>query len=276
MTSLKLTLACAAIAAALLCACSTNSPVQQPDQAALEKHKTVRIILVGDSTMASHSGYGDALCQHFKPEVICLNLAKGGRSSGSYRAEASWDVVMTLLKNSRQFAATLVLIQFGHNDQPGKPGRSTDLQTEYPVNMARYVDDVQAAGARPILVTALTRRSFKGADLQNDLRPWAEASMAVARNKQISFIDLNAISYQAVQAMGQAEADTLAMAPAPAVQSAATSEPAKTEKNTSPKNAFDRTHLGSKGARYFSSMLMGELLKVAPELREKVNEEFRP
>jgi lysophospholipase L1-like esterase len=54
-----------------------------------------------------------------------------------------------------------VLIQFGHNDQPGKPGRSTDLASEYPANLKRYVDEVRAAGGQPVLVTPLTRRSFR-------------------------------------------------------------------------------------------------------------------
>ena len=54
---------------------------------------------------------------------------------------------------------TYVLIQFGHNDQPGKAERTTDLATEFPANLARYVDEVRAAGAMPVLVTPLTRRS---------------------------------------------------------------------------------------------------------------------
>ena len=38
-----------------------------------------RVILVGDSTMASTTGYGDALCARFTPETACHNLARGGR-----------------------------------------------------------------------------------------------------------------------------------------------------------------------------------------------------
>ena len=44
----------------------------------------------------------------------------------------------------------VLLIQFGHNDQPGKPGRSTDLATEFPANLARYVSYLRAAGATPL------------------------------------------------------------------------------------------------------------------------------
>ena len=89
--------------------------------------KPIRIILVGDSTMNTKTGYGDALCALFKPDVKCINLAKGGRSSKSFRAEGLWDNVQTLLKDGAAYRATYVLIQFGHNDQPGKALRSTDL-----------------------------------------------------------------------------------------------------------------------------------------------------
>ena len=49
-----------------------------------------RLILVGDSTMAPRSGYGNALCARFQ-QVACINLARGGRSSKSFRAEGLWD-----------------------------------------------------------------------------------------------------------------------------------------------------------------------------------------
>jgi hypothetical protein len=74
----------------------------------------------------ARAGYGDAFCARFTPEVSCINLARGGRSTGSFRAEGRWDEVQALLRGAA-VRATYVLIQFGHNDQPGKPGRSTDL-----------------------------------------------------------------------------------------------------------------------------------------------------
>src|ERR1700719_2187602 len=95
----------------------------------------VRIILVGDATMAVKSGWGPGFCADVVEQVDCVNMAKGGRSSGSYRAEGSWAKVMDELKRNSDYASTYVLIQFGHNDQPGKPGRSTDLATEFPANL---------------------------------------------------------------------------------------------------------------------------------------------
>ncbi len=226
----------------------------------------LRLILVGDSTMAPRSGYGNALCEQF-PLLACLNLARGGRSTKSYRAEGLWNSVTALLREGGQ--KDLVLIQFGHNDQPGKPGRSTDLATEFPVNLAAYVDEVRAAGGTPILLTPLTRRSFKDGRLNNDLLAWAEATRKVAADKGVQVLDLNALSAAAVQAMGEDEADTLALAPKPASSSTPASpaaDPAATEPQGQPKSLFDRTHVGPKGAALFAGIVARELLKLRPEL----------
>lgn len=229
--------------------------------------KPVRFILVGDSTMATASGYGDAFCARVIRADTCINLAKGGRSSGSFRAEGRWDEVQGLLRGSAAYRTTYVLIQFGHNDQPGKPGRSTDLKTEFPVNMARYVDEVKALGGVPVLVTPLTRRSFKDGKLENNLQPWADVIRNVAATKQVALLDLNADSVAAVQAMGPDEADTLAVAPKPAAAPApAPGSAAAVEPQGAAKSAFDYTHVGAKGAAYFARMVEREIKAAIPAI----------
>lgn len=248
-------------------------------QNALAENSKVRVILVGDSTMATKSGYGDALCQRFHLNVECINLARGGRSSGSFRAEGLWDKVHELLQQPASAnATTYVLIQFGHNDQPGKPGRSTDLVTEFPVNMTRYVTEVKAWNGVPILVTPLTRRSFKYGVLENNLKPWAEAIEKVARDTQTTLLPLNAESYAAVQAMGEAEADTLAVAPPPAKVMSTdvpTSDIAKLEPQGAAKSAFDRTHVGTKGAAFFANIVEIELKQQVPALGQAFKPEAK-
>ena len=81
--------------------------------------------------------------------------------------------------------------------------------------MRRYADEVRAAGATPVLITPLARRSFRKGRVTNDLAPWAEATRTVARDAGIAVLDLNAESLAAVQKMGPVEANTLAMAPVP-------------------------------------------------------------
>ena len=210
---------------------------------------SVRIILVGDSTMAVKSGWGPGFCGEIvTSQVTCLNMAKGGRSSASYREEGSWDQVMKVLNTPGDFTATYVLIQFGHNDQPGKPGRSTALATQFPVNIRRYVDEVVGAGARPVLITPLTRRSFRDGKLHDNLGPWADATHKVAAEAKVPLLELNADSAEAVQKMGPQEADTFAVAPRP--------DP-----------AFDYTHLGAKGSSFFARMVARELVVAVPALQ---------
>jgi len=254
---MRLRLTAATLAALLACGQAAAATDKPP----------IRVILVGDSTMATKSGYGDALCARFVPEVTCVNLARGGRSTGSFRAEGRWDEVLRLLRDGASFGATYVLVQFGHNDQPGKPGRSTDLVTEFPANMERYAVETREAGGIPVLVTPLTRRTFHGAYLHDDLAPWAAATRAAARRTHAALLDLNADSAAAVQALGQQEADTLAMAPPPASTATTSADPNKIEPAGAAKSAFDRTHLGAKGADLFARMVERELAAALPATR---------
>jgi lysophospholipase L1-like esterase len=205
-------------------------------------------------------------------------MAKGGRSSGSYRAEGSWDQVLEELKRKDNFKNTYVLIQFGHNDQPGKPGRSTDLATEFPANMRRYVKEVKEAGAKPVLLTPLTRRSFKDGLVRNELSAWADATRKVGQEEGVPVLELNRDSGEAVQKMGPAEANTLAMAPPPAVKRDAAEPPNpgmtnavpdnnKVEKPGNAASKFDYTHLGKKGSAYFGRMVADEFTTAIPELK---------
>ena len=166
-----------------------------------EPIRASKIILVGDSTVQANSGWGGAFCAyHVTSFAACVNLARGGRSSASYRAEGSWDLALAEMKTPG-FVRTYVLIGFGHNDQPGKPGRSTDLATEFPANMARYVAEIRATGAIPVLFTPLTRRQFRDERLVRDLDPWAAAVRGVAARTSTPVIDLARVSAGAVQAM---------------------------------------------------------------------------
>ena len=170
-------------------------------------------MLIGDSTTAVQGGWGPSFCgKHVTSFVACINLARGGRSTSNYRLEGSWTLAMYEIK-SGGFSDTYVLIQFGHNDQPGKPGRSTDLATEFPANLKRYVEEVRAAGGKPVLVTPLTRRQFKDGKLIDDLGPWAQATRKVAAETGTPLVDLHALSTAAVQAMGPVEAMRLAQSP---------------------------------------------------------------
>ena len=70
----------------------------------------VRIILVGDSTDAPGNGWGPGFCADVSAQVTCVNMAKNGRSTTSYRAEGLWKDVMTALQQKSEFSATWVFM----------------------------------------------------------------------------------------------------------------------------------------------------------------------
>lgn len=242
-----------------------------------------KIILIGDSTTATGNGWGPMFCAHHTTHpTACLNLARNGRSSGSYREEGLWDVALREMQ-IEGYGEVFVIIGFGHNDQPGKPGRSTNLETEFPLNMRRYVEEIRAAGATPILLTPLTRRLFEQGNVARDLDPWADAIRAVAEETDTPLIDLNKRSRDIVQALGPSVQNMMAELPAsPEVAAAAAIDgetlPAETGRpdlRDTPadlriakmNSRFDYTHLGEYGAKMFASVVAAEVVKAEPRIR---------
>jgi lysophospholipase L1-like esterase len=251
-----------------------------------------KIVLVGDSTTQVNSGWGGAFCAtHVSAFTACVNLARGGRSTYSYRAEGSWQNALNEMVTPG-YTATYVLIQFGHNDQPGKPGRSTNLETEFPANLRLYVQEAREAGAIPVLLTPLTRRDFVGGKLHDNLGPWAEKVRQVAAEMKVPLIDLYARSQAAVQGLGPVEALRLAEIPPPpevleaakAGNSIPTPKQTKTEVNVEQQKTaagtpgphgsfnqvYDGTHLGPVGAQYFSAIVADGLARAVPDLSKDI------
>ncbi len=248
------------------------------------KLSPVRIVLVGDSTQAHKSGYGDAFCAQFRPEVTCVNGGRGGRSTKSYRVDGIWDkdIMSELQKpnapDGTPYAKTYVLMQFGHNDGSPKPERHTDVLWEYPPNLSGYAKEAKATGAVFILVTPLTMRDFVDGQLLPDrVAPFAASMHNVAITDHLPLIDLFAESQKAVQAMGLVKANhTLAGGPIPQnvldTEATGTSVPPKVEKDASQaqdnsQQPFDYTHLNqTTGAEFFGSMVADLLIKNQPDL----------
>ena len=177
------------------------------------------------------------------------------------------------------YQSVWVLIQFGHNDQPGKRS-STDLATQFPANLRAYVAEARARGARPVLLTPLTRRHFKDGQLQNTLVPWADAVRAVAAETGTPLIDLNASSADLVQRLGALEAARLSPgSPPPSFEPdlRAGNTPPTPQAATPPVTAhgrhvddFDYTHLGDHGAAVIAALVARDLIVAAPELAPRL------
>jgi pectinesterase len=211
------------------------------------RHARVRIVLVGDSTVTDTSGWGLGFKQFVNEKAECLNMAANGRSSKSFIEEGRWTEALAL-------KGDYYLIQFGHNDQPGKgPERETDPASTYPQFMARYVDEVRAMGATPILLTSLTRRTFGApangkstSKIATTLGPWADAVKRLAAEKQVPVIDLHARSIAWCESIGPAACSTFNV--------------------KGPDGQTDRTHLDAAGSLAFARLVVEDLRKTVPAL----------
>ena len=210
-------------------------------------HK-LRVILVGDSTVAEKSGWGTAFIQRLSPDTEGINAARGGQSSKSFLDQGYWKKVLDRKPD-------WVLIQFGHNDQPGKgPNRETDPETTYRANLIRFVDEARAAGVKPVLVTSMVRRVFQAdkKHLRVDLEPYVAAMKKVAEEKQVPLVDLHERSRELVEKLG----------PDGVIEM---------EPDGSRPGTHDGTHLNERGGEMIAPLVIDELHKVAPELAAHLN-----
>jgi pectinesterase len=87
------------------------------------------------------------------------------------------------------------LIQFGHNDEPGKGPERETIRKPLPFVHDEVRGRIRAIGATPILVTSLVRRIYNtNGTIKTTQTPYVEAVRALAAEKHVPLIDLHAIS----------------------------------------------------------------------------------
>jgi lysophospholipase L1-like esterase len=249
--------------------------------ASSQDNRPVKIILVGDSTTAQGTGWGGAFCDlHVSPMVACLPLGRGGRSSKTYRAEGSWQLAINEMRVPG-YAATYVLIELGHNDKNADPAIGTDMNTVFPENIARMVQEARAANATPVLVTPLSARHFRGGKLLDTIAPWAYQVRAVAGKTGTPLVDLNRSSealYQKLGAIGALgfELHTPSAAEQKAAASGTTLDgrissavPASSDMpQNDPRRSYqaDYIHLNERGAETIAGLVANDLVRAVPAL----------
>lgn len=210
---------------------------------------TVRIELIGDSTQTDNAGYGRGFCANLLAVVDCINMAHGGASTKTYRADGYW---LKALESKPDY----MLIQFGHNDMesPDHLPRQTTM-AEYQQNLRQFVTEARAAGIHPILVTPLTRRYF-GPDgkVHSDLLAHADTMKQVANSIQIPLIDLQSESITYLDKIGPSAGQALGI----------------TKKDTDGSTIPDKTHLNWQGSYVFGRMVAIDLGRAVPSLAKYV------
>jgi len=189
--------------------------------------KVTHIYLIGDSTMADYTGnyepgkdymkvrypitgWGQVFQPFFvkdslrglnslKDSVKIIDRAYGGRSTRTFFQEGRWRYVYENLK-----PGDYVMMQFGHND-------SSEKHTERYVNIEGYkeflrlfvVQTIQKGG-KPIIVTPVARNyPWKDGRLENVHGNYWQASIDIAKEMNIPYIDLNKLSMAFFTRKGQ-------------------------------------------------------------------------
>jgi lysophospholipase L1-like esterase len=163
--------------------------------AAAAQSRPITIFLAGDSTMAAklpekrpETGWGEMLGQHFRTgKVEIENRAMNGRSTKTFLSEGRWQSIVDALKKD-----DYVLIQFGHNDSSKEKGERYAPPADYRKNLMRFVEEVRAKKAHPVLLTPVMRRRFdKDGKFYDTHGEYPDIVRAVARELDVPLIDMH-------------------------------------------------------------------------------------
>jgi len=176
------------------------------------------LFLIGDSTVKNGKGKGDGslwgwgsfIADFFNTEKINIeNDALGGTSSRTFQTNGLWGTVLAKVKKG-----DFVMMQFGHNDSSPLDdtarargtikGIGTESKDTYnPIKkkqetvytygwyMRKFINDVKAKGANPIICSSIPRNPVKDGKiiLVND--SYADWAKEIAVAEKIDFIPLN-------------------------------------------------------------------------------------
>lgn len=163
------------------------------------------IVLIGDSTVATNSGWGDFLQSHFKAGSTVTNSAFSGTSSRSFY-NARWPAVRNMLRSG-----DYLLIQFGHNDPKAEPrytdpGVAPNYTGSYRTFLELYINEAKARGVTPILVTSVSEMIYwsTGA-LRWTHGLYPSAARRTAALNDVALLDLESRSHSVFNNLGEAE-----------------------------------------------------------------------
>lgn len=218
------------------------------------------IFMAGDSTMSikevkdyPETGWGVPFAVFFDEGIQVDNRAKNGRSTRTFIEEGRWAGIVEAM-----VPGDYVIIQFGHNDESEhKKDRYTTPQ-QYQANLSRFIDDVRKAGAEPILMSPITRRYFESESKIRHTHPYAPLVRAVAATEKVVFIDMEVITRDYFQAMGDRDSALRFMHIAPGLHP------------NYPVGVRDDTHLNQMGAREVAQLVLAELQKHSHPLAQRL------
>jgi DNA sulfur modification protein DndE len=207
----------------------------------------VTIYLAGDSTCADkqadkrpETGWGEMLGGHFKDGKVRIdNRAMNGRSTKTFISEGRWQAIVDALKKG-----DYVFIQFGHNDESKDKGERYTPPEDYRKNLIKFVEEVRAKQATPVLLTPVMRRRFneKG-EFYDTHGEYPDIVRAVAAEYKATLIDMHRKSETVIRRYGPEESKKLFLQLKPG------------ENPNYPKGIEDNTHFNPAGAEEMAKLV---------------------
>jgi lysophospholipase L1-like esterase len=186
------------------------------------------LYIIGDSTVRNTTkpgdlwGWGSIIGDFFdSTRLVVSNQAMAGRSTRTFIKEGRWDNVLSTLK-----AGDYVMMQFGHNEG-SRPDTSkagyrgvlrgigedtvqltwndgkVEIVHSYGWYIRKFIQDVKAKGGTPIVCSFIPRNDWKDGKVQRPVNSFGQYAQAVAAQEHTYFIDLNNITADKYDAMGQ-------------------------------------------------------------------------
>jgi lysophospholipase L1-like esterase len=173
----------------------------------------VTVFIAGDSTAANkqenkrpETGWGEQLQKYFDEHKVRVdNHAANGRSTKTFISENRWQALLDKVK-----AGDYVLIQFGHNDESKDKGDRYTPPDDFRRNLERFVSDVRARKATPVLLTPVMRRRFdKEGKFYDTHGEYPDITRRVASEQKVALIDMHRKSEKVLVKYGPEESRKL-------------------------------------------------------------------
>lgn len=202
------------------------------------------IFIAGDSTVTdqpsdypyspgvTYCGWGQMLPAFLNDKVAVSNHAHSGLTTESFRKEGHYSIISQYIKPGDFF-----FMQFGHNDQ-----KIEELREDkgYRDNIVRYIHEIRSQGAFPIIITPLSRNTWKNdVGSYNDLlEKYGDECIRLGKEFGVPVLDLHALSMEEIVKNGM-------------------------ESSKKYFHPGDYTHTNDYGAYLMASFVASELKKVA-------------
>ncbi len=164
------------------------------------------IFIAGDSTSTDQprepfNSWGQMITRFFDDKVVVANHGESGESLRSFIGENRFSKITSVIK-----PGDYLFIQMGHNDQKDKsPGAGAF--TSYSAFLKQMIAGAREHGATPVLITPVQRLTFDPeGQITNSLGDFPDAVRQIAREDEVTLIDLNAMSKTLYEAIGPAHA----------------------------------------------------------------------